>query len=82
MRQLLGEDKYNELCEKLYNQLTDEQKERISQYSDQSAEVQGDEYFAAIAETMIDERGNIKEPSLFRKFVATIQRQHASRVMI
>ena len=73
MRQLLGEDKYNELCEKLYNQLTDEQKERISQYSDQSAEVQGDEYFAAIAETMIDERGNIKEPSLFRKFVATIR---------
>ena len=73
MRQLLGEDKYNELCEKLYDQLTDEQKERISQYSDQSAEIQGDEYFAAIAETMIDERGNIKEPSLFRKFVATIR---------
>ena len=73
MRQLLGEDKYNELCEKLYNQLTDEQKERISQYSDQSAEEQGDEYFAAIAEAMIDERGNIKEPSLFRKVVAAIR---------
>ena len=56
-----------------FRKLTDEQKERISQYSDQSAEVQGDEYFAAIAETMIDERGNIKEPSLFRKFVATIR---------
>lgn len=73
MRGLLGEERYNELCDKLGAQLTDEQRERIAEYNGESNEVLGDEYIARIAEELIDERGNIKEPSTWAKVKAAFR---------
>ena len=62
MRGLLGEERYNELCERLGAALTPEQRELVEEYEGSKADVLGDEYVARIAEMLIDEQGNIKEP--------------------
>ena len=75
MRGLLGEDKYNELCERLGEALTPEQRELVREYIDmgKSDGVLGDEYIARIAEMLIDEKGDIKEPTTWEKVKGAVR---------
>lgn len=73
MRTFLGKEQYSTLCQKIGNALSEKQKQKIQAYISKSTEEQGDEYIAALAEEMIDDNGNIKEPSTWRKIVSAIR---------
>ena len=75
MRGLLGEERYNELCERLGEALTPEQRELVQEYIDmgKSDGELGDEYIARIAEMLIDEKGNIKEPTTWEKIKGAVR---------
>ena len=67
MRGLLGEKRYNKLCQRLGAALTPEQRGPVEEYEGSDADVLGDEYVARIAEMLIDEKGDIKEPTTWEK---------------
>ena len=73
MRGLLGEERYNELCERLGEALTPEQLELVEEYAGKETDVLGDEYIARIAEMLIDEKGNIKEPTTWEKVKGAVR---------
>lgn len=73
MAKMLGAKKYKALCKKIGEALTEEQKKKIAPYLKESAAVQGDEYIAAVAETMIDEEGNIKEQSIWQRVKSVVR---------
>ena len=73
MRGLLGEERYNELCERLGAVLTGEQRQVVEEYAGSNDSVLGDEYIARVAEEMIDDRGEIKEPTVWAKIQAIVR---------
>ena len=60
MEGLLGKERYAELCKRLGEALTPEQRKLVKEYAGSGSRTLGDEYIARIAETLIDEQGNIK----------------------
>ena len=73
MEGLLGEERYKELCERLDKVLTPEQRKNVEAYEGSDNRTLGDEYIARIAETLIDENGNIKEPTTWEKVKAAVR---------
>ena len=53
--------------------LTPEQLELVEEYAGKDADVLGDEYIARIAEMLIDEKGNIKEPTTWEKVKGAVR---------
>ena len=73
MRGLLGEKRYNKLCQRLGAALTPEQRGLVEEYEGSDADVLGDEYVARIAEMLIDEKGEIKEPTTWEKVKGAVR---------
>ena len=73
MEGLLGKERYAELCKRLGKALTPKQRKEVEAYEGSSGRTLGDEYIARIAETLIDEQGNIKEPTTWEKVKAVVR---------
>ena len=75
MRGLLGKERYEKLCKRLGAALTPEQRELVREYIDmgKSDGELGDEYIARIAEMLIDEKGEIKEPTTWEKVKGAVR---------
>ena len=70
---MLGKERYAELCKRLGKALTPEQRKEVEAYEGNSDRTLGDEYIARIAEMLIDENGNINEPTTWEKVKAVVR---------